>query len=247
MTDQPGPQQSDESNGWIAESVVLAEMAIHDLRTPAHAILGYVSVLLSGKAGALTDLQREFLESVFMAGRRLDRLVNDIQVIVGQHQGFTLTPQEVDLLAFANACVREIAPFAHEANLEIEVTTRKVRKENPRAFNIVADPVRIEQVMLNMLQNAAQYADPGTRIQLRLRASPRRVLVVVENVAEHLHEGDPSRWILPFQRGEGSAARAETGRGLGLTVVDHLVRLHHGQVFLRRRGQTVVVAFCLPR
>ena len=247
MIEPGGSRPPYQRNGQTTDSVVLAEMAIHDLRTPAHAILGNVSVLLSGKAGPLSDLQREFLESAFIAARRLDRLVNDIQVTFGRLQGFSLDFSDIDLLELATNCIRELTPFAQEANLAIELIEPSTRQQVQPSYRVRADPMRIEQIVLNMLQNAAQYADPGTAIQMRIRVTARRILLAVENAVEYLPEENPGQWIVPFQRGSQSSSRAANGRGLGLTVVNHLVTLHDGRVFLRRRNNTVTVAFCLPR
>ena len=247
MIEPTGSRPPIQPNGQPTDSVVLAEMAIHDLRTPAHVILGCVSVLLSGKAGPLSDVQHEFLESALIAARRLDRLVNDIQVIIGQLQGFSLNLSDMDLIEYATNCIREVTPFAREANLAIQLVEQRPRQRSQPSYRITADPVRIEQVMLNMLQNAAQYADPGTVIRMRIRVASHRALVAVENAAEYLRDENPEQWIVPFQRGSESRSRAAYDRGLGLTVVHHLVTLHNGRVFLRRRGNTVTVAFCLPR
>jgi two-component system phosphate regulon sensor histidine kinase PhoR len=227
-------------------NAILAEMASHDLREPVHAIQGFLSVLLSGKAGSLTPLQHEFVVSMFVSSRRLERLINDIQVILARERDFSILEEEIDLVEYLRACSVELSGIYPDAGSRISIVADSPSQNNPTPFRIRADPMRIEQIFLNTIDNALRYADLDSPIDIRMRSTRSRILCVVENRAVRLADEDPKRWLIPFTRGRGSAEKAG-GRGLGLTVVDHLVRLHRGGLFLRRRGTMVAIGFVLPR
>jgi signal transduction histidine kinase len=230
----------------MPEHEVLAAMAAHDLREPVHAIQGFISVLRSDQAGATTPLQRDFLDSMFHAARRIERLINDIQIILSRQRGFSLVTEPTDLRAHLQSCIQELMPVADATRLDLQVDVAPLPSAAVDGWTILVDPLRLEQILLNLLENAIRYGDPDTTIRVRLRRTASRVLCVVENQAIHLADDDPSRWIMPFERGQRGMAASRSGRGLGLTVVDHLVRAHGGRVLLRRRGITVAIGFYLP-
>lgn len=228
-------------------NVILSELASHDLREPVHAIQGFLSLLMSGKTGPINQLQHEFLASMFTSARRLERLIKDIQVILDKDRDFSILEEDINLEDYVRSCCIELAAVFVDANLRISIDIGTAETNDPSRWRLRADPIRIEQIILNMLENALRYADPESTITVRLRSSRSRILCVVDNRTERLIEEDTSGWLISFNRGIDSTTRTPRGRGLGLTVVDHLVRLHGGRLFLRRRGHLVSVGFCLYR
>lgn len=222
-------------------SNVLAEMAAHDLREPIHSIEGFVSILLTERAGTLTAMQRDFLTSMFRSARRLERLITDIQVLLAGADGFPLAVEPVDFEPLVRACIQELAGAAEDAGLHVTLA----RDERHLPGTLLADPVRLEQILLNVLENAIHYADPGSVVRVSIRRSTTRVLCVVENDSVRIADEDPTHWFRPYERGTAGAGR-RSGRGLGLAVVDLLVHAHGGRLAARRRAGRVTIAVALP-
>ncbi|MDQ4044831.1 MAG: HAMP domain-containing histidine kinase [Chloroflexota bacterium] len=217
----------------------LAAMVVHELRGSAHAIQAYASVLASEAPGPLNTVQRDFLLSMGKAIRRLDRLVNDIQIIVAGSRGFSIDIERVDVLATVEACAAELDSSANAFGVSI-----RIDGTGPTLIDV--DPVRVEQIILNLLENAIKYSAAGTPIRVRVRPSRTRVLLLVENQLERPLEGVPSHWFAPFVRGTGSSEDHPGGFGLGLAVVKMLVSAHGGHVVTRARGTTVAIGMVLP-
>ncbi|MGH9174206.1 MAG: histidine kinase dimerization/phospho-acceptor domain-containing protein, partial [Vicinamibacterales bacterium] len=89
-----------------------AMLAVHDLRGAVHAIQGFLSVLLSQQPGPLTATQQDFVSSAFLTSRRIERLVNDLQTIAFDGQLMTLVPDDCDLCAAIEVCIRELEVMA---------------------------------------------------------------------------------------------------------------------------------------
>jgi two-component system sensor histidine kinase ChiS len=219
----------------------IAAAAIHDLRGAVHAIQGFLSVLLSEQPGPLTTTQHDFLVSAYITVRRIERLVGDLQVLEFGMQQLPLMLEDCDLMSAVQVCLRELQPTADGFDVRIHLAQR-----NHHRRRLVADPVRLEQIVFNLLENAIRYAPPATTVVVRVRESMSRVLLVVENEISGPPPNDPTTWFAPFQRGEHADPR-RNGFGVGLTIVQVLAQAHQGRAISRVRGAKVSVAIILPR
>lgn len=237
----PVPQPSAHAAaGLDLDLTQLGYLMAHELRQPTQAIRSFVSILLHERAGPLNEVQRDFLHTADHAVRRLERLISDVEVTLTQSSALSLVAEPIDLLQHLRACMREVQPLAEANRIELSSTSPP-----DTSFTCVADPDRIDQVLLNLLENACHYAACGSVVEIRLQRNRWRILCTVTNRVDTVPD-DAAYWSDPFRRGTTSEARHPQGKGLGLTVVNQLVAAHGGHTLSRVTTSTVTVGFVLP-
>jgi signal transduction histidine kinase len=173
---------------------------------------------------------------------RLDRLTNDMQVMMASGSSFSIVPDEVDLLTLIDDCRWELDPIAQGLGVGIEITTF-----GDRSWQLWADAVRLKQIILNLLENAVRYGSVGSTVAVRLRQSRDWLLFVVENdIAQQQHQV-PTEWMQPFVRGEPANDVYPRGLGIGLVIVRELVDAHQGHLITRVRNRSIAFGVRLPR
>ena len=220
----------------------LSTLLAHEFRGPVHALQAYLSVLLRERAGPLTDVQRDFLVSMCSLVNRLERLTDDVQVMVASGGSFSVVPEIVDLLCLVTDCRWELDPIAQGFGVRIDVVAH-----GRGSWQIRADAVRLEQIVINLLENAIRYGTVGSTVSVRLRQSREWLLLIVENDIVQEQETAPAEWMQPFVRGALARDMNPRGLGVGLTVVRALVSAHHGQIITRTRGGSIAFGVRLPR
>jgi len=202
----------------------------HELRNPLAAIRNAHSVLTRLDFG--DDRARRQRGVIDRQTRHLARMVDDLldvsRVTLGK---IALKVQGVDLEEVALSCLRELgtATLAQRPDLQLEVDTAPVRVEG--------DPVRLEQVISNLLQNAIKYTPPGGRIALRVAEEEGEAVVRVRDTGIGIPPEMLQRIFDLFTQVESSLPRAQGGLGLGLPLVRSLVELHGGRVAVESEGQ----------
>jgi|GEM_PF-4920982 len=235
-------QSDDVAKSTLQIERDLAQFAIHDLKGAVHAIQGFLSVLRSGQAGPLTETQHDFLASAFITARRIERLVGDLQVFEFGERADTLVRAKCDLKSIVQLCVRELEPTSFGLGVQV-VVDAEARDD----WSLIADAVRLEQIIFNLIENAIRYADVNTTVRVRLRQSATRMLLVVENDSSAADSIDLKKLSAPLQRGATATILGRRGLGIGLSVVTTLVTAHGGTTCMRVRGSTVSIAASLPR
>jgi signal transduction histidine kinase len=217
------------------------EHIAHELRGSVHSVLAFLAILLDERAGALTPVQREFLTTMATSVRRITRLAHDLD-IVASGGTVPLLPELVDVLSVAEFCCREVSILAAACGVQIALSAA-----DRGSWTLVADPIRLQQIMINLLENAIRYASPDSTVQISLRASATRVLLAVSNHVRREIDGVSPDWFAPFTRGPEGRDRYAHGRGLGLAICQTLVRAHRGRLVARARAGVVTIAATLPR
>jgi signal transduction histidine kinase len=202
----------------------------------------FVSVLNSEQPGHLNPVQKDLIGSMHGIIQRLERLTGYLSVILNEGNGFPVQQTPIDVATIAEACYREASITASVTGVGI---TFDIKRDSGDRF--YGDPIRFTQVVINLLDNAVRYATPGTTIDFKVRQSPTRVLVVVENQVDGPVSDSLSDWFVPYARGSSARERSPRGFGLGLTVVSELARTLQGRVLTRGRGQTATIGVVLPR
>ena len=157
--------------------------------------------------------------------QKLARLVNELLDVARIRQGKTdLRMERVDLTVVAAAAVETVRPLLDERLHTFEASLPPA----PACLN--GDAVRLEQVLTNLLTNAAKYTEPGGRISLRVDREEDRMVVRVRDTGVGLVPDLLPRVFEPFARAEQNLHRARGGLGLGLSLVKHFVELHGGTV-----------------
>jgi signal transduction histidine kinase len=221
----------------------LAAYAAHELRGPINTLQAFLSILLREQPGPLNEIQRDFVSSMYVISRRLERFADDIQIMMAEGKGLTIESRRADLLSLVNECVREVTPTADNFNVQIDVIASQ-----DAHWDALIDPVRFSQIAINLIENAARNEVEAGTVTVTLKHSISRILLVVENEAvDKVPEGIVEDWFAPLVRGATSSQRAPGGAGLGLSVVSHLVSALGGQIVARARGQQVSIGVQLPR
>jgi signal transduction histidine kinase len=214
----------------------------HELRTPLTAVKGLVETL---RDGAVDDPQvrDRFLETVEDETDRLIRLVNDLLILSRvDSEALDLQRQAVDLAYLAQATA---------AKLESQVDTHQVTlrvKASPRTPFAWADPDRIEQVLVNLLDNAIKYSHPGGMVTIRVAGDPDGMArVEVHDQGMGIPAEDLPRIGERFYRADRARSRTEGGSGLGLAIAQALVEVHGGHLCLEsEEGRGTQVTITLP-
>ncbi len=213
----------------------------HELRTPLTSIKGTIETL---REGAVNDLEvrDRFLETVEAETDRLIRLVNDLLVLShADSAALNLRRKPTDLGRLVQALAERLAEQAHTLDLTIRV---EIDPEGPLAW---ADADRIEQVLLNLLDNALKYSRPHGTITLRVSTTEdNEVLVEVQDEGIGIPAAELPRLGQRFYRTD--KARARGGHGLGLAIAQSLIQAHGGELWLEsEEGVGTTASFTLPK
>jgi signal transduction histidine kinase len=203
-------------------------MLAHELRNPLAAIDGAVQVA----EGAGADEQLAWAREVIgRQTKQLSRLIDDLLDVSRITQGkIRLRKGPLDLAAAVAGSVESVRPQvdARRHTLEVDV--------GPVPLPVEADPSRLEQVLGNLLTNAAKYTPDGGRIRLSARREGGEVVVEVEDNGVGIDPEMLPRIFDAFTQVEQTIDRSQGGLGLGLTLVRRLVELHGGSIAARSEG-----------
>jgi signal transduction histidine kinase len=205
----------------------LIHLLTHELRTPITVINGFSRLLLDSAHGVLSERQTGFVTESLKACRRLDLLVRDLlEASPESDSPLRVEMERADLDATIHSTVDSLAPLLDDRGMRVELDF-----DSP-VPNIEFDPVRIEQVVTNLLTNAIRYGRADGSIQIGRFATDADgrpvVQVFVEDDGPGIAEADRKRVFEPYQR---AAARSDfAGMGIGLAICQRIIASHSGAI-----------------
>jgi PAS domain S-box-containing protein len=197
----------------------------HELRTPLTSIYGSLGLLVGGAAGEITGQAGSLLEIAHKSSDRLIRLINDIldsEKLEANRMSFNLEYRDVtDLVEKA---ITANAAYAEQYDVEYVLVKRIDNAE------VLADIDRFEQIMANLMSNAAKFSPKGGRVELSLKRHEGSVVVSVTDYGQGIPEEFHDRLFEKFAQADSSDTRKKGGTGLGLSIFKQLVERMGGEV-----------------
>lgn len=201
----------------------------HELRTPLNAVIGWSRMLGSGRLDS--EGSKHALEVVERNAWAQKQIIEDIldvsRVITGKLQ---LNRSPVDLVAVVDAALDAVRP-AMEAK---EITIETLIDSSLRLISGDAD--RLQQVVWNILSNAAKFTPAGGKIEISVNQAATGVEIQVRDSGPGIDEAFLPHVFERFRQADGSTTRTHGGLGLGLAIVRHLVELHGGTIAVENRS-----------
>jgi signal transduction histidine kinase len=224
-----------------AKAEFLAVMS-HELRTPLNAISGYVDILKTGLHGPLNEKQQESLGRMQRNQQHLLGLINDVLSFARVEAGhLQLKPTTLPIGQAIDAVESLILP---ELQRKAIVLTRQTFDET---LSACADPEKLQQVLLNLLSNAAKFTDNGGRIAIGAEVMKGQVRIWVRDSGIGIPKEQLSRVFEAFFQVDRGTTRIYPGIGLGLTIARDLARAMHGEVTLESEvGAGTTASVILP-
>jgi len=201
----------------------------HDLRTPLTAIIGTASSLADPASGLSPDARHQLTETLLTEAQRMERLINNLLDMTRlESHGFHLKKDWHPLSEIVGSALHALAkPLA----------AHPVRFHMPPDLPLVqVDGAAFEQVLINLLDNAAAYTPVGTTIDLSAQRGEQSLIVEVADRGPGLPGGDPEQLFQKFARGPTAPPMpGRRGMGLGLSICRGIVELHGGTIAAKNR------------
>jgi len=227
------------------KSQFLANMS-HELRTPLNSIIGFARVILKGIDGPITELQQQDLTAIFNSGQHLLGLINDILDLSRIEAGkMELTFDEVNITDLISSVMSTAAGLVKDKPIKL---VSAVAEDLPM---VKADAMRVRQVLINFLSNAAKFTEEGeilVKADLEETDKGRQeVMIKVIDSGPGIAEEDQVKLFQPFSQVDASLTRKVGGSGLGLSICHHLIQMHNGQIGVESAvGEGSTFYFTIP-
>jgi PAS domain S-box-containing protein len=207
------------------KSLFLANMS-HELRTPLNAVIGFADLLTMSQQPPDTPRQREWLQHIASSGRHLLNMINDVLDLSKIEAGkMDFHPEPVELPALVDDVMATVAVLAEQRGLSLKSSIA------PELRDLVLDPARLKQVLLNYLSNAIKFTPSGGRVELRMAGEgPRLWRLEVEDNGIGIAPERLGQLFVEFQQLDDGLTKSHQGTGLGLALTRRLVKAQGGRV-----------------
>jgi PAS domain S-box-containing protein len=222
-----------------AKEYFLSNMS-HEIRTPLNAILGFVALL---KDEATKEKERRYLDIIHSSGENLLGIINDILDFSKLRSGeFTVEPKTFNL---HNAVTHTLELFMPGVNQHQLTMTSFIDPRIP--YELISDPLRIQQVISNLLSNAIKFTPPGGEIKVEASFSDDRISIGVSDTGVGIAAKDLKHIFDPFSQAHSDEVPTQGGTGLGLSISAQLVRHMGGEIAVHSHpGIGSTFTFTLP-
>jgi len=226
------------------KSQFLANMS-HELRTPLNSIIGFSRVILKGIDGPVTELMQQDLTAIYNSGQHLLGLINDILDSAKIEAGkMELAFDEVNIQDLTHSVLSTMSGLIKDKPIEMR---QFIEQDTP---TVRADAIRIRQVMINLLSNAAKFTEEGS---ITVNVAPYRedgkklVKISVTDTGSGISIQDQEKLFQAFSQVDASPTRKSGGTGLGLSICKQLINMHGGQIWVEsKEGEGSTFHFTLP-
>ena len=215
----------------------------HELRTPLSVIKGYVETLVDDHQSLPPDDRDRFLRTIQRHTERLNSLLEDL-LTLSRLESINpgLRRETADLAALLNSILEDYRARPTSAGHELSTII------DPSIGALLIDPLKITQVLENLIDNAIKYTPKGSHIEVSAKQRENIIEICVRDNGLGIPEADLPHIFERFYRVDKGRSRDKGGTGLGLSIVKHIVQLHGGQVRAESKlGQGTAFYFTLPQ
>ena len=234
----------------------------HELKTPLTAVLGLSSLLKDKLIGELNDRQTRYAKLIHKSGRHLMTIVNDILDLTRMETGqLELIPEPVEIAATCKKAFEQAKQLQQqeekspaqpsqtngEANAEFSAQIEFTLEIEPGLSYLIADELRLRQMLVNLLSNALKFTETGGKIGLKVNVWEGWLAFTVWDTGIGIPADKQHLIFQKFQQLESTMTRRFQGTGLGLVLTQRLARLHGGDVsFISSENQGSQFTLLLP-
>jgi signal transduction histidine kinase len=217
-------------------------IAAHELRTPVAAIKGYLSLVLEGIAGPVSDAVKEFIHKVMNANARLIRLVDDLLEVARSEAGrLTVEVRPTDISLPIQAVLTELKPLAEEKSIEFGYSPALGLPK------VLADENRVKEIMVNLVGNAIKYTVGAGTVTISHEVWDNTLITHIKDTGIGMSKEEQKKLFEKFYRIQNEKTRDVPGTGLGLFIVKQIVEKMNGKIWAEsEEGKGSTFSFSLP-
>jgi signal transduction histidine kinase len=217
-------------------------MASHQLRTPLTSIKGYISMVIEGDAGKVSDMQKQLLNEAFISSERMVHLINDFLNVSRIQTGkFIIDRSPVDLSKIVEQEIDSLQSSAVARDL-------KYKYNKPKDFPILnVDEGKLRQVIMNFADNALYYSHENTVIEVDLVVEGKEIIYTVKDTGIGVPKAEQEHLFSKFFRATNAKVQRPDGTGVGLYLAKRIITGHGGKVVFKSvEGKGSTFGFRLP-
>jgi signal transduction histidine kinase len=218
-------------------------MASHQLRTPLTSIKGYLSMVLEGDAGKITETQKTMLGQAFFSSQRMVYLISDLLNVSRLKTGkFVIESKPVYLPDVVESELNQLYEGANAKNLKLLFT-------KPKEFSkLNLDEMKLRQVIMNFTDNAIYYTPSGGKITVELKETAKSVEFTVKDTGIGVPKEQQHKLFAKFYRADNARKARPDGTGLGLFMAKKVIIAQGGSmIFDSKEGKGSTFGFSFPK
>lgn len=210
----------------------------HELRTPLNAIIGWAQLLRLRKFDAART--EHALETIERSAKAQNQLIEDILDVSRISTGkFRIEVEQIELVPLIENAIELVRLAATAKNIQLESSI------SPLTVKLLGDPSRLQQVLWNLLSNAIKFTPAGGRIDITLDYIDGMAQIQIRDTGKGINADFLPYVFDRFRQADSSDSRSNSGLGLGLSIVYHLVELHGGSICAESGGEQQGATFTL--
>ena len=217
-------------------------MASHQLRTPLTSVKGYLSMVLEGDAGRISEDQKKLLEEAYSSSQRMVYLIGDFLNVSRLQTGkFMLEPTQVNLADLVKEEVEQLQATAARRQITLEY-------HSPSQFpEVVMDDGKMRQVVMNFIDNAVYYSRPNSTVMIQVMAGSHDITFAVHDTGIGVPVAERHHLFTKFYRASNARKVRPDGTGIGLYMAKKVITAHNGSViFETKENKGSTFGFKLP-
>ncbi len=217
-------------------------MASHELRTPLTSIIGYISVFINENKGKIDQSELDLLGKSLVSAQQLLILVqNLLSVNKIEREQMSVSAQPIDYLPVITKAVEDLKDQAGQKNIILNFNSPS------NLPKVMADPIRISEVITNLIANSINYTNPGGKIEVSLQISPNEITTVISDNGIGIPKEAISHLFNKFFRVSNQSQQTSKGTGLGLYISKSIVEKMGGKIWAESEaGRGSKFSFTLP-